>query len=103
MYSTKKDDTGMIQNIIHKGLRSFVETGNTAGIPQDLIKRLRPIITTLNTAINLQDIMDVRSLRCHELKGNRQGEYAVDVSGNWRVVFKFQEPNVLDVNLEDYH
>jgi proteic killer suppression protein len=37
------------------------------------------------------------------LKGERKGEYSVEVNGNWRVVFKVEEPNVLDVDLEDYH
>jgi proteic killer suppression protein len=93
----------MIQNIKHKGLRNFVETGSSAGIPNQFQKRLRMIIATLNTATNLQDIIEVSALRCHPLKGDRQGEYSVEVNGNWRVVFKIQEPNVLDVDLEDYH
>ena len=42
-------------------------------------------------------------LGCHPLKGERKGEYSVEVNGNWRVVFKVEEPNVLDVDLEDYH
>jgi len=25
------------------------------------------------------------------------------VSGNWRIVFRFSDGDVLDVNLEDYH
>ncbi|MEY8864493.1 type II toxin-antitoxin system RelE/ParE family toxin [Enterobacter asburiae] len=37
------------------------------------------------------------------LKGERKGEFSVEVNGNWRVVFKVEEPNVLDVDLEDYH
>ncbi|WP_200891413.1 type II toxin-antitoxin system RelE/ParE family toxin, partial [Enterobacter asburiae] len=51
----------------------------------------------------LQDIVDVRALGCHPLKGERKGEFSVEVNGNWRVVFKVEEPNVLDVDLEDYH
>ncbi|MGT1874889.1 type II toxin-antitoxin system RelE/ParE family toxin [Enterobacter hormaechei subsp. hoffmannii] len=47
--------------------------------------------------------MDVRALGCHPLKGERKGEFSVEVNGNWRVVFKVEEPNVLDVDLEDYH
>ncbi|MBJ2966081.1 type II toxin-antitoxin system RelE/ParE family toxin, partial [Salmonella enterica subsp. enterica serovar Kentucky] len=52
---------------------------------------------------NLQDMMDLKALRCHPLKGDRQGEYSLEVNGNWRVVFKLEEPNVFDVDLEDYH
>ncbi|MCV5766988.1 Killer protein, partial [Escherichia coli] len=59
--------------------------------------------TALSTATNLQDMMDLKALRCHPLKGDRQGEYSLEVNGNWRVVFKLEEPNVFDVDLEDYH
>ncbi|OJL24527.1 type II toxin-antitoxin system RelE/ParE family toxin, partial [Escherichia coli] len=61
------------------------------------------ILTALSTATNLQDMMDLKALRCHPLKGDRQGEYSLEVNGNWRVVFKLEEPNVFDVDLEDYH
>jgi proteic killer suppression protein len=39
----------------------------------------------------------------HELKGWRKGEYAVDVRGPWRIVFRFAEGDSYDVNFEDYH
>ncbi|KNL39261.1 MULTISPECIES: type II toxin-antitoxin system RelE/ParE family toxin, partial [Enterobacteriaceae] len=66
-------------------------------------QRLKLILTALSTATNLQDMMDLKALRCHPLKGDRQGEYSLEVNGNWRVVFKLEEPNVFDVDLEDYH
>ncbi|HHB1216358.1 MULTISPECIES: type II toxin-antitoxin system RelE/ParE family toxin [Enterobacteriaceae] len=93
----------MIINIKHKGLRKFAEAGSTAGIPQQFTQRLKLILTALSTATTLQDMMDLKALRCHPLKGDRQGEYSLEVNGNWRVVFKLEEPNVFDVDLEDYH
>ncbi|HBX5699397.1 MULTISPECIES: type II toxin-antitoxin system RelE/ParE family toxin [Enterobacteriaceae] len=93
----------MIISIKHKGLRKFAETGKTSGIPQQLSQRLKLILTALSTATTLQDMMDLKALRCHPLKGDRQGEYSLEVNGNWRVVFKLEEPNVFDVDLEDYH
>lgn len=93
----------MIISIKHKGLRKFAETDNAAGIPQQFTQRLKLILTALSTATTLQDMMDLKALRCHPLKGDRQGEYSLEVNGNWRVVFKLEEPNVFDVDLEDYH
>lgn len=93
----------MIISIKHKGLRKFAETGKTTGIPQQFSQRLKLILTALSTATTLQDMMDLKALRCHPLKGDRQGEYSLEVNGNWRVVFRLEEPNVLDVDLEDYH
>nr|WP_015056332.1 type II toxin-antitoxin system RelE/ParE family toxin [Erwinia amylovora]CBX82657.1 Plasmid maintenance system killer [Erwinia amylovora ATCC BAA-2158] len=93
----------MIRNIRHKGLRCYAENGSTAGIPQQFSRRLKMILTALSSATCLNDMMEIPALRCHPLKGHRDGEYSVEVNGNWRVVFKIDEPNVFDVDLEDYH
>ncbi len=49
------------------------------------------------------DDMDIPGFRLHPLKGKQKGLWAIDVSGNWRVTFRFQEGNVYDINYEDYH
>ena len=47
--------------------------------------------------------MDLPGLRLHPLKGDRAGQWSVSVTGNWRVVFRFADGEVVDVNLVDYH
>jgi len=47
--------------------------------------------------------MNLPGLRLHPLKGDLKGFWAVDVSGNWRVVFQFENSNVVDVDYNDYH
>jgi proteic killer suppression protein len=47
--------------------------------------------------------MALPGLDLHPLKGARKGTWAVSVSGNWRVTFRFSGPDVEDVNHEDYH
>jgi toxin HigB-1 len=47
--------------------------------------------------------MNLPGYRFHPLKGARKGTYAVTVSGNWRMTFKFDGEYAFDVNLEDYH
>ncbi|MBM0974477.1 type II toxin-antitoxin system RelE/ParE family toxin [Escherichia coli] len=93
----------MKKNIKHKGLRSFAEEGSTAGIQPSMAKRLRMILTTLSTATCIQDVVDVRALGCHPLKGERKGEDSVEVNGNWRGGFKVGEQNDFNGDLEDYH
>ncbi len=39
----------------------------------------------------------------HPLKGTSKGAWAVDVSGNWRVVFRFDGKDAVDVDYVDYH
>ena len=42
-------------------------------------------------------------LRLHPLKSGRVGQWSVRVSGNWRVVFRFENVEAVDVDLIDYH
>ena len=41
--------------------------------------------------------------RLHPLKGDRAGHWSVRVSGNWRVVFRFEDGEAVGVDLIDYH
>jgi len=92
----------MIKTFKHKGLRLFYETGNTQGIPSIYADRLRLILFQLN---NSKAPRDMRSAcwKLHKLSGNLKNYWAVWVSGNWRIIFKFDEQDVIDVNLIDYH
>jgi len=92
----------MIQRFRHKGLDQFFTTGSTAGIQPAFTSRLRLILSVLNQATDIRDI-NLPGLRLHPLRGDRQGFWAVSVSGNWRVIFRFEDGDVLDVDLVDYH
>ncbi|GAB4156549.1 MAG: hypothetical protein Tsb0016_27900 [Sphingomonadales bacterium] len=54
-------------------------------------------------AANQAADMNLPGYRFHPLKGDRRGVYAVAVSGNWRLTFRFQDDDAWDVDLEDYH
>jgi proteic killer suppression protein len=47
--------------------------------------------------------MDLPGLGLHGLKGKLKGHYAVSVSGNWRVTFRFDGQDAMDVDYVDYH
>ena len=92
----------MIQSFRHKGLEQFFLTGTTAGIQSQHAARLRLILARLHASTSPQD-MRLPGLELHELKGRRKGTWAVKVSGNWRVTFRFEGTDVTGVTYEDYH
>ena len=47
--------------------------------------------------------MNLPGLRLHPLKGRLKGAWAADVSGNWRVVSRFEGKDAVDVDYVDYH
>jgi proteic killer suppression protein len=92
----------MISRFRHKGLARFFETGDTRGINAQHADWLRILLTSLHGAETPVD-MNLPGYRLHPLKGERKGQWAVSVSGNWRLVFVFEGTNVSDVDLVDYH
>ena len=47
--------------------------------------------------------MNLPGFRLHQLSGQLRGYYAVSVSGNWRVIFRFENGHAVDVDYLDYH
>jgi len=92
----------MIMSFRHKGLASFFTTGSKSGIQTQHEKKLRLILGRLAAARELRD-MNLPGLRMHQLTGDLSGYYALDVSGNWRIVFRFEGNDVADVDCLDYH
>ena len=91
-----------IKGFRHKGLERFFATGSTRGIQAAHAERLRLILGRLNAATDPRD-MALPGLHLHGLKGARKGTWAVDVSRNWRVTFRFAGKDADDVDYEDYH
>jgi proteic killer suppression protein len=46
--------------------------------------------------------MDMPGFRLHTLKGEFKGFWAVTVRANWRVIFRFVDPDAFDVDYLDY-
>jgi proteic killer suppression protein len=92
----------VIGNIRHKGLAALHYDDQSKGVKQSLVKRLRYILALLATAFTVED-MNLPALKLHQLKGELAGLYAVSVSGNWRVIFRFEDGQATDVDLIDYH
>ncbi len=92
----------MIASFNHKGLEEFFESGTVRGLQANQAKRIRLILARLSAATSVQD-MDLPGLLLHELAGQRKGTWTVRVSGNWRITFTFDDVDVCDVDLEDYH
>ena len=92
----------MITGFSHKGLERYFKSGNVSGIQPSHAKRLRLILSNLDQAESPTD-MDLPGLRLHELAGRRAGIWAVTVSGNWRITFRFTGRNTHKVSYEDYH
>ncbi len=92
----------MIRSFKHKGLERFFSKGTKSGVQAAHVSKLRLILSRLHASVAPKD-MDLPGLYLHQLKGSSRGIWSVRVSGNWRVTFRFDGPDAIDVNYEDYH
>jgi len=92
----------MIESIQHKGLKLLWEKDNSSKISAIQILKIRMILTLLDNAVRVQD-MNFPGSDLHLRKGNLAGFWSVKVTGNYRMIFRFENENAYDIDYIDYH
>lgn len=92
----------MINSFVHKGLEKFFLNGSKAGIQANHAAKLARQLAMLNVAKSAQE-MDLPGWRLHQLKGSLSDQWAISVSGNWRLTFYFVGEKAELVDYQDYH
>lgn len=92
----------MIGSIRHKGLRAYWNKGQTKGLNADWVARCRRIMMALNAA-SVPAEMNLPGYRFHALTGRMAGRYSVQLTGNFRVTFAWEDDCAVEVDIEDYH
>ena len=93
-----------IKSFTHKGVEEVFCTGRSRRIGADFHKRMSLILDAIDGATCVRDLRGARGF--HALVGDRSGSFAMSVSGNWRLTFRFEhgdQGDVFDVDFEDYH
>jgi proteic killer suppression protein len=93
----------MIQTIAHKGLRLFRDKDDPTLLPPTQMEKIRRILSAPDAIKTLDPLKKIPGYKLHALHGNYDGFRAVNVTGNYRIIFRFEEENVYDVDYIDYH
>lgn len=92
----------MIKSFTHKGLKRFHYDGTKKSIQPKHAVRIADILDVLEAATITKDI-NQPGYDLHLLEPKKEGRWAVKVSENWRITFKFEDGDAYGVNYEDYH
>ena len=89
----------------HKGLSQLHEDGNAKGVPPAMSDKLRKLLFALDTAEILEQLGRFPGWKLHPLKGDLKGFWSLTVTGNWRLIFRYDEHTntASDIDLIDYH
>ena len=94
-----------IRNVLHKGLRRFIEDDDTSGIQAAVAEKLRRMISFLQDMEMEAELKAVPSWKAHQLTGDRKATWSLFVTKNWRLTFRIDktEIEIIDLDYEDYH
>ena len=89
----------------HKGLKRLYEDNNPAGVQASMADKLRKVLFVLETAQDLSQVERFPGWKLHPLKGDLKGFWSLTITGNWRLVFRYDRNTntATDIDLIDYH
>jgi len=92
----------VIRSFRHRGLKRFYESGDPSRIDAALRTKVHRVLSALDAAGSPR-ALGLPGYRLRALKGDLDGFWSVTVSGNWRVIFRFEDGEVFDADFLDYH
>lgn len=72
-------------------------------LPVELHLKARIRLASLAAAVNLNDLSEIRSNRLESLKGNRKGQFSIRINDQYRICFRWEDNEAVDVEIVDYH
>lgn len=92
-----------VQSFRHKGLKRLFEASNARGLPANQVDKIKDVLAALDAAEAIEEMEVMPGWRLHALKGNLEGFWSVTITGNWRLIFRFEDGDAFDLDLIDYH
>ncbi len=94
-----------IRNVVHKGLRRFIEYDDASGLAPQTVEKVRNMLTFLEAMEDGREMRHVPGWKAHLLTGSRKGTWSLTVTRNWRMTFRINqaEREIRDLDFEDYH
>ncbi len=95
-------ESQVIRSFRHKGLKRLYEADDRSKLSAQDADKISRILARLDSSRAPKD-MAAPGFQLHPLKGDKKGPWAVSVRANWRVTFRFEGEDAVDVDLTDYH
>ncbi len=93
----------MILNFNSKETEIIFNRGRSKRIPSEIQRIALRKLLQLHAAVSLENLKIPPGNRLEELKGPRKGQHSIRINDQWRICFRWNNGNVLDVEIVDYH
>lgn len=96
----------MVQSFKNKALKALWESGEQRKLPPESIKKLNKILHYIEGISHPNELPDaiLKQYRVHQLKKPPYIDFwSMDVTGNYRVIFRLENGNAYDIDFLDTH
>lgn len=93
----------MIKSFLDSETEQFYITGKSKKIPSTIHKVALRKLDYINSATTLNDLRVPPANNLEKLQGNLDGFYSIRINIQYRIIFRFENENVYDVQIIDYH
>ncbi len=93
----------MIRSFADKETELLYITGRSRRLPQAVCKVALRKLDYLSAAVRVEDLRVPPGNRLEALKGNYEGKFSIRVNDQFRIVFRFTDSDVFEVEIVDYH
>ena len=90
----------MIASFQHKGLRLFFEKDDSSKLQPHHVEKIRRILYRLDESVIIDDMNQI-GWGLHQLTGRLKGFWSIKVDKNFRIIFKFEDGQALDIDYDN--
>lgn len=92
----------MIVSIRHKGLLLYYESGNGSKLPAIFLRKINRVLDQLDAISSVDDIQQMGQ-GVHRLSGDLADFWSIKITPNYRIIFRYENGEIFDVDFIDYH
>ena len=93
----------MIKSFRNKETERVYTREGSGKLPRDIQQTALRKLRMINNAKSINDLRSPPANRLEKLKGNRRGQLSVRINDQWRICFVWQNSDVYEVEITDYH
>jgi proteic killer suppression protein len=86
-----------------KETKTLFERQPIRKIPFEIQRTVLRKLKMLDAATALEDLKVPPGNRPEKLRGKREGQYSIRINDQWRICFRFENYEALNVEITDYH
>ena len=93
----------MIKNFKDDETQKIYQRQRSRKLPADIQQVALRKLRMINNSTSINDLRVPPANRLEKLSGNRAGQWSIRINDQWRVCFRWEGSDALDVEITDYH